>query len=119
MVENEVVFRQRNESVQRNLDEVRKLGEETNQAYLVHDDDAAMHFMCECSDENCRKRIKMSPSEYNKIHKNRNSFVMLCGHESTSVERVVRQEPGYCVVRKFNVPPEKVAGLQPTDVDNV
>ncbi|HEX8227046.1 MAG TPA: hypothetical protein VF572_04225 [Candidatus Saccharimonadales bacterium] len=118
MVENEAVFREYNERVRKSYDDAMKLARETGQEYLLRDDDTALHFYCECSDENCRKRIQMAPSLYKKIHVNRRHFVLLCGHETELIERIIRTEDDYCVVEKYHKPPEKARSLSPTGVNN-
>jgi len=118
MAENEVVFRRYNEEVQRGFEEVRRLAEETSQQHIIHNEDTPLHFYCECSDENCRKRVMLSPSEYKKIHRNRAQFVIIRGHQTELIEEVVRTEGDYCIVKKFFTPPETVRVLHPTGVDN-
>lgn len=118
MTENEVVFRTYNERVKKNLAEIKQLAEQTGQDYLVNNDDTPLHFYCECSDENCKRRVLMKPSEYERIHKNRKHFVMLCGHETKAVERIVYQNGEYCVAEKYLNPPASAHSLHPTGVDN-
>ena len=118
MAENEVVFRRYNERVRQNFDEVIKMAKESGQEYLVPEDDTKLHFYCECSDENCRQRIMMRPSVYNKIHTNRRQFTIVRGHETKIIERIVRTESNYCVVEKFIKPPETARQLNPTGVDH-
>lgn len=118
MIENEVVFRHHNERVQKNFQEIKQLAREANQEYLVRDDDTALHFYCECSDENCRQRVQMKPTVYTKIHKRRNCFVLISGHDVKRIERVIQKEKHYWVVEKFVKLPETVRELQPTNVDN-
>jgi hypothetical protein len=118
MVENEVVFRDHNERVQENFEEIIKLAKESGQEDLIRPDDTALYFYCECSDENCRRRILMKPSVYHAIHKNRRHFVLISGHETKVIERVVQNEADYCVVEKFIKPPESARSLSPTGVDN-
>lgn len=119
MIENEAVFRQQNERVRQNFEEIMQLAQESSQEYLVPVDDTALHFYCECSDGNCRKRILLKPSEYQKIHENRRRFVVLPGHETGEVERIVRFGKKYHVVEKVKRPPEKHLSLKPTPIDNV
>jgi len=118
MVENEVVFRQYNESIGQGFDEIRQLARETDQEHLIPKDDTPLYFYCECSDENCVKRLKIKPSRYTAIHKNRYHFVIVNGHEVANIERIVRKLPGYSIVEKNIEPPETVSSLQPTDIDN-
>lgn len=121
LAENEVVFRQLNEQVQKGIEETNQLAVEANQPeYIITYgfDDPPLHFYCECSDENCTKRILINLQEYNEIHKNRNHFTVFPGHEVLRIERLVREEPDFNVVEKIIEPPKSVGELQPTDVDN-
>lgn len=118
MAENEAIFRKLNERVQQRFDSLEQIAKEDNQESLVSREDAPLHFYCECSDENCRKRVVLSPSLYDEIHQDRRQFVVLCGHEVGTIERVVHEEPDFCIIEKFITPPESVGELNSTDVDN-
>lgn len=119
MVENEVFFRSYNEKIQKGLDELEKMAKEDNQEFFVNKDDCPLEFFCECSDENCRKRIRIQPSRYNEIHKKRDHFVIVIGHEVQSIEAVISNEEGFCIVKKTVHPPEKSEKLNKTNVNNV
>lgn len=121
LAENEVVFRQLNEQVLKGVKETNRMAVEDGQPeYVISDSpaDSPLYFYCECSDENCTKRVKINLYDYNKIHKQRDHFIVARGHEVLAVERLVREEPEYSVVEKFITPPEKVGALQSTEVDN-
>ena len=116
LIENEVVFRQLNEQIQKGIEEVNKIAAEDGQPeYMIKHGpgDPALHFYCECSNVNCVDRVEVTLHEYNKIHKNRDQFVVLPGHEIKRVEHVVREESGYVVVRKHITPPDTVVDLKP------
>jgi hypothetical protein len=118
MAENEVVFRQYNERVRQNFDEIVKEAKQSGQEYLIPEDDTPLHFYCECSDENCRNRIQMKPSLYNEIHQNRSRFIILNGHETNKIEQIVKKEDGYSVVEKYVKPPETARSLSPTGINH-
>ena len=119
LVENEMVFREVNESVQKNFDKLIEIAKEDNQESLVQYSDDPMHYYCECADENCHERIIIAPSEYSSIHENRKRFVISKNHEVPSIEKVVIKKPDYFVVEKNNILSEKQPmSLNPTDVDN-
>lgn len=119
MVENEVVFRRYNESVQERFDELEKIAKEDGQESIISRDDLPLQFYCECSDENCRKRVQIRPSRYNEIHIQRDRFVVVPGHETLTIEMIVGKEADFYIVEKFTTPPENVEKLQKTDVQNV
>ncbi|MDB5181520.1 MAG: hypothetical protein JWP13_283, partial [Candidatus Saccharibacteria bacterium] len=85
---------------------------------MAFDEDALLHFFCECSNEKCRQRIRISPKAYNKIHKSRDTFIMVHGHEVEGIEDVTIAENGYCVVKKRKNPPKSATRLHPTDINN-
>jgi hypothetical protein len=118
MEQNEVVFRRHNERIKNGIEEIRQIAKEDSQEHMLKEISQDLHFKCECSDENCIDRVLLKPSVYDRIHKARNHFVVVRGHEVPSIERVIRKTAGYCVVEKFNTPPENVSKLQPTPVDN-
>lgn len=119
LAENEVVFREYNEKIQRSMDELNQIAKDSGQDEFVDTDDDTLHFYCECSDENCTKRVTLSSSTYDSIHKERDCFVIVCGHEVPKIEDVIVRKPDYCVVRKKVTPPEYVEKLHTTDVNNV
>jgi len=118
IAENEVVFRRKNESVVKGLEHLEDLAKETNQPEMIRKLKRPLRFYCECSDENCRKRIKLSPNEYAAIHKQRSTFIVLPGHEVTTVENVKSTETNYFIVEKF-IELDKTANiLKRTKIDN-
>jgi hypothetical protein len=119
MAENQVVFRKHNEAVQKSFDELNAIAAEEGANPVQLEEDSPLFFFCECSDESCRTRIKVTPKDYNKIHTARNRFVIVCGHEVSEIEDVTAKTPEYCVVTKHVTPPQSAAALNPTDVTNV
>lgn len=121
LAENEAIFRRINEQVQAGYDETNRLAEEDNQPeFKVSPQSATMPllFYCECADENCAKRVTISPQDYQAIHQNRRRFVIAPGHEVRSVEKVVEVTPNFTVVEKNVQPPEEPQAMHPTTVDN-
>lgn len=117
LAENEVIFRQYNERIQKELETLSQEASAEGNTLEKHTD-LPLHFFCECSDENCGKRIVMKPSDYKKMHKNSSQFLILPGHRVAAIEKVVREEPTYMVVEKYMTPPKKGAKLHPTDLNN-
>ena len=118
MAENEVVFRQYNERVEEGFAELKRMAEEEGQESLLDDDNSTLHFYCECSDEDCRQRVQLEPSRYKDIHIRRDRFVVVCGHENETIERVVEKTPDYCVIEKLMSPPTVATSLHDTGTDN-
>lgn len=118
MAENEVYFRQLNENVEEGFKTLVQLASEIGQEELIRENDTPLHFYCECSDENCRERIKVKPSEYRKIHDDRNRFIVVAEHDVAKVEKVVRKNDRYWVVQKILDLPESVPSLNYTGLQN-
>lgn len=120
LVENEIVFRQLNEQIQKGIDEANRIAAEDEQSHLriqQSKDDDPLHFYCECADENCVRRVVLSHHDYNTIHRRRDHFVILPGHERPQVEDVVQREEGYFVVEKKIMPPEQVGSVFDTEAE--
>lgn len=114
LTENEVYFRQHNQQMRRDMATFRRMAKRHGQEALLDDSEAPLYFYCECANEACRDRVPLSPSLYDSIHRKKNRFVVVSGHDVRQVEQVVEQEAGYDVVEKFDVPPETAARLNRT-----
>lgn len=118
LAENEVFFRQSNEKIAKGFVELKELAESQGHTKWLPDADPEIKFYCECSDENCRKRIKLKSEAYQQLHKKRSHFLVLSGHHTPKIERVVRTESNYLVVEKYITPPDHVDTLHTTNLDN-
>lgn len=118
LVENEAVFRSHNENVQQGLKKLNDIA--SSEGYsATNTDGLSLQLYCECSDENCTLRIPLKIDAYGDIHKNRQHFVVIPGHEFNSIEKVVIKKPAYYVVEKFAEAPENPHKLNKTKVTNV
>ncbi|PLS81783.1 hypothetical protein CYG49_01415 [Candidatus Saccharibacteria bacterium] len=118
LAENEVYFRERNRAIEEQYKQIKEIAKEDGQESLIHDDDLVLQFFCECSDEDCRKRIPLRRSQYDQLHKNNNVFVVVCGHEIPEYEFVIERGEDYCIIRKKNEPPLSASKLNPSPVSN-
>lgn len=118
LVENEVVFRQRNEQITKDLEALQKAAESEGHDSIAqnakYDSGVPLHFYCECSDENCRQRIVLKPKEYSELHANSSQFIVIPGHHVPKIERVVLTTGNYEVVEKYITPPATADHLNPT-----
>jgi hypothetical protein len=57
-------------------------------------------FVCECSDSACLDRIAVDVAKYEEIRSRATRFVLVPGHETEEIERVVERHAGYVVVEK-------------------
>jgi len=113
--ENEVIFRQANEKVSRMLDEIKEAAQSEGEDKLAPEKDIALHFLCECADENCMERIIIKQSTYKNLHRNSSQFIVLPGHVQPSIEQIVRSSKNYVVVEKYMTPPKTTSKLKKTD----
>lgn len=117
-IENEMIFRRINEKVGDDLGALDAMHIEDGNLHLINDEDLLLRFKCECSDENCDVRIPIKLSEYQAIHTNRDTFVVLPDHQVDPIEKVIKKMPTYHVVRKNNSTSEPSDVLNDTTIDN-
>jgi hypothetical protein len=117
-IENEMIFRRSNEKVSDDLAALDAMHIEDGYLDLTTDDDLQLQFKCECSDENCAVRIPMFLKKYQEIHADRNTFIVLPGHQVDSIEKVLTKTAQYSVVKKNNTVAEPTSVLNSTPVDN-
>lgn len=117
-IENEMIFRRLNEKVGDDLGALDAMHIEDGNIHLIRDTDLLLRFKCECSDENCTVRIPMQLSDYQKIHTDRDTFVVMTNHQVDPIEVVLKETPEYSVVKKNNSTPEPSDELNQTPIDN-
>lgn len=119
LIDNESKFREFNERVQKGFDDLQKTADKEGWGMDVAHPTTPFYFYCECSDENCSERIVMDLERYGQIHENRDHFIVLPGHETPKVERVIERHEEYNIVEKNETPSENVDHLQDTEAHNV
>lgn len=119
MVENEAYFRQANRQVVQGLKDLLKLAKREKYRHPLPDENHPIGFYCECSDENCRLRLKLTPALYQKLHKNSSQFILSPGHHVPKIEKITKSKKDFILVEKYMTPPEKVDTLHATNVENV
>lgn len=117
-IENEMIFRRSNEVIGKKLDEIDANHRDDGNPELVRNEDLLLHFRCECSDENCDARIPIKLSIYQKIHSNRDAFIIKLKHQVEAIEKVILTEDDYSVVEKNNSTAEPGKLLNKTSIDN-
>lgn len=101
-IENEMIFRRINEKVGDDLGALDAMHIEDGNVHLIHDEEMVLQFKCECSDENCSTRIPVKLREYQAIHANRDTFIVLPGHQVDKIEKILKKTAQYSVVMKNN-----------------
>ncbi len=93
---NESLFRQGNER----LEQLQKAGEGR---------DPLTKFHCECGDETCTEWAWARLSEYEAVRSQDDRFVVVPGHETPELERIVERNADFLVVDKVAEAEELVA----------
>lgn len=117
-VENEMIFRRINEKVGDDLGALDAMHIEDGNIQLIRNEDLLQQFKCECSDEKCTTRIAMKLREYQQIHLNRDTFIVLPNHQVDSIERIIKSTQKYSVVMKNNSTAEPSDTLNETPLNH-
>ncbi|HEX3256621.1 MAG TPA: hypothetical protein VHQ96_12590 [Gaiellaceae bacterium] len=89
IAKNEAVFRAANREIEQ-VDQEAGAGR-----------DEAIEVLCECGRRGCGGVITLTIADYDAVHSQADRFVVVPGHVSTEIEKVVEERPGYLVVDKF------------------
>ena len=117
-IENEMIFRRINEKIGTDLGALDESYVKEGHLDLVRDKNLELFFKCECSDENCSVRIPLLLTEYQEIHTDRNTFIVIPDHEVNPIEKVIRKTPKFNVVKKNNSTDEPSDELNVTTINN-
>jgi len=117
-IENEMIFRRMNEKVGDGLGALDAMHIEDGDPHLIRDEDVLLHFKCECSNEECDERIAIKLGEYQKVHVNRDTFIVKLKHQVDTIEKVIKTASKYNVVMKNNSTPEPGKELNETPINN-
>jgi uncharacterized glyoxalase superfamily metalloenzyme YdcJ len=87
----------RNEALFRNVNErVRELAG----SFASSAAQEPVAFVCECGSADCAASVELTIGEYERVRADPAQFVVVSGHESPHVERVVERHEHYDIVRK-------------------
>jgi hypothetical protein len=84
----------RNEAMFREANERAKAWEERHREVEVE------LYFCECADPECRERVSLDKSEYERIRSDARHFVIVPGHEVQDVETVIEENEGWAIIEK-------------------
>jgi hypothetical protein len=103
LARNEAIFREINERT-RSLQE--RFGpEDPTTAYE--------EFLCECGDQLCVERVKLTVAEYESIRAEPTHFVVKPGHSIARIEHMISQNERFVVVVKLGAAAEEAADHDP------
>lgn len=88
IAKNEEVFRAANREIER---------AEREQGATA---EGVLEVICECGRDSCNGVISLTVAEYDSVHSQEDRFVVLRGHQSERIERVVDDRGTYVVVDK-------------------
>lgn len=118
MINNQVVFRRFNEQLLKGFAHLNEIASEEGEKTHDLEGNKPIYYICECSDEHCTKRVKLTPDTYKKIHKNRKKFTILHEHGVVGIEDITNEKPAFIVVEKIHNPNQEATILSTTSVDN-
>lgn len=118
MADNEAVFREYNERLTKELLELDAIAGSSYHEVEPVDLQQPLYFYCECSDEKCVNRVNLTIAEYLDIHRARNRFIIKKGHETPTIEKVVKKRKDFAVVDKHVTPSKNIDGLMRTSLNN-
>jgi hypothetical protein len=84
--QNQMLFRSVN-------DRIREVGE-------LSGSPPELEFACECADDTCIEKIRLSKLQFLAIESEENRFIVLRGHEVPEVEDIVAERDGFLIVSK-------------------
>jgi hypothetical protein len=96
--ENEAAFRAVNERIARLG---RRYGSES------------LELVCECSDADCSERVSLTVAEYERARAEPTYFLVVPGHETAGIERVVERGRDFAIVEKGGEAAEVAAATDP------
>jgi hypothetical protein len=65
-----------------------------------HRIEATELYFCECADPECRQKVPLRESDYERIRSNSDQFVVVPGHELVDVESVIESHEEWAVIEK-------------------
>jgi hypothetical protein len=63
--------------------------------------DGVLEVICECGRDPCSAVITLTVSEFHSAHSQKNRFVVVPGHQTEEIERVIDDRGAHLVVEKF------------------
>ncbi|MDP9223297.1 MAG: hypothetical protein M3P18_05490 [Actinomycetota bacterium] len=59
--------------------------------------------ICECSDADCRTVVNLTEEQYRNVRRHPERFIVVLGHETAVVERVVERHGGWAITEKVGL----------------
>ena len=78
----------------------RNANERTAQWEEVRESDEPVLYVCECANPDCRRRVRLSKEDYERVRRNSRHFSIVPGHQITDTETVIEDNGDWLVVEK-------------------
>jgi hypothetical protein len=65
-----------------------------------HRVEATELYFCECADPECRKKVPLRESDYERVRSKSGHFFIVPGHELTDVETLIESHEAWAVIEK-------------------
>jgi hypothetical protein len=112
-LDSEAVATEREERLAKNEALFRAANERMADWEEAHAYDATELYFCECANRDCRKKVKLRKTDYERIRANSRLFFVVPGHELPDIERVVERNDEWSVIEKDANVAEVVAHYNP------
>jgi hypothetical protein len=89
VAKNEAMHRAVNREIENVAEDVGERGEDT------------IEVLCECGQPGCTSLLSLTIRAYDRVHGQRDRFIVVPGHMDPELERVVEEGDQYLVVEKF------------------
>jgi hypothetical protein len=96
------------ERAARNEEAFRRVNEHIDEGAQQHRVSAPLPFHCECGRASCVQTIEIPPPAYERVVEERYRFVVIPGHEDTTIELVIERHPAFLVVEKIGEAREQI-----------
>jgi len=89
--QNEITFKKVNEGIKKiEKNSLTPTAQKNNQ----------IDFVCECSDENCFEKIRLTVVEFESFRRNQNQFIIKENHQTPEIEQEIGGSKDFVIVEK-------------------
>lgn len=88
--------------IARNQALFREVNERINEIAGDYSVNGGFEILCECASSECRERIELTQTEYERLRRIPIRFAVLRGHDIPAIERVVEENDRFVTIEKVN-----------------
>jgi O-succinylbenzoate synthase len=89
----------------------RNANERTAEWDEVRDSDEPVLYVCECANPDCRRRIRLTREEYERVRQDSKHFAATQGHQIADAETVIEDNGDWVVIEKHDDVAETVRAM--------